>query len=170
MPPATPATARSGTAADGSREVIVSRAGLGDLEALVPLFAAYRVFYGQPDDTAAARAFLEERLRKAESVIFIARIDGKAAGFTQLYPCFSSVRAQRTWLLNDLYVAEGARRKGIASGLLDAARQHGLATGAGGLTLQTDRGNAAAQALYEREGWIRQTGYYWYDLPLAQDR
>lgn len=150
--------------------MVISRAGLDDLEALVPLFAAYRVFYGQPGDTPTARAFLEERLRKEESVIFIARSDGKAAGFTQLYPCFSSVRARRTWLLNDLYVAEDARRRGIASGLLDAARQHGLATGADSLTLQTDRGNAAAQALYEREGWIRQTDYYWYDLPLPQDQ
>ena len=115
-----------------------------------------------------ARAFLDERLRNEESVIFIARVDGKAVGFTQLYPCFSSVRASRTWLLNDLYVDGSARRKGVAAALLDAARQHGITTGATSLTLQTGKDNTAAQALYEREGWIRQDDYYWYDLPLPQ--
>ena len=148
--------------------MIVSRAGLGDLESLVPLFAAYRVFYGQPADDRKAREFLDARLRNGESVIFLARVEGTAVGFTQLYPCFSSVRASRTWLLNDLYVEKSARRKGVAAALLDAARQHGISTGATSLTLQTDRGNTAAQALYEREGWIRQDDYYWYDLPLPE--
>lgn len=148
--------------------MIVSRAGLNDLEVLVPLFAAYRVFYGQPDDNPKAREFLDARIRNEESVIFLARVDDKAVGFTQLYPCFSSVRASRTWLLNDLYVDESARRKGVAAALLDAAREHGISTGATSLTLQTDRGNTAAQALYGREGWIRQDDYYWYDLPLPE--
>lgn len=148
--------------------MIVSRAGLSDLEALVPLFAAYRVFYKQPDAPQTARAFLDDRLRNEESVIFVARLDGKTVGFTQLYPCFSSVRASRSWILNDLYVDDSARRKGVAAALLDAARQHGIATGATSLTLQTGKDNTAAQALYEREGWIRQDDYYWYDLPLQK--
>ena len=148
--------------------MIVARAGLGDLEALVPLFTAYRVFYGQPEDTRKARAFLDARLRNEESVIFLARVDGHAVGFTQLYPVFSSVGASRTWLLNDLYVDASARRQGVAAALLDAARQHGISTGATRLTLQTTKDNAAAQTLYEREGWIRQTDYYWYDLPLPE--
>ncbi len=146
--------------------MIVSRAGLDDLEELTPLFAAYRVFYEQPDDPDKARAFLRDRLRNEESVIFLARVDGKAVGFTQLYPCFSSVRASRTWLLNDLYVDASARRTGVAAALLDAAREHGISTGATSLTLQTGKDNAAAQDLYEREGWIRQDDYYWYDLEL----
>ena len=148
--------------------MIISRAGLDDLEALVPLFAAYRIFYEQPRDVQKARAFLDERLRNEESVIFIARVDGKAVGFTQLYPCFSSVRASRTWLLNDLYVDGSARRKGVAAALLDAARQHGIKTGATRLTLQTGKDNTAAQALYQRGGGGRRDDYSWYDLPLPQ--
>jgi len=72
----------------------------------------------------------------------------------------------RAWLLNDLYVAESARRHGVAGALLDAARRHGKATGAHELTLQTTVDNKAAQALYEREGWVRQDGFYWYGLEL----
>jgi len=36
----------------------ISRAALADLDALAPLFDAYRVFYGRPSDPAMARAFL----------------------------------------------------------------------------------------------------------------
>lgn len=143
-----------------------TRANTDDLEVLVPLFVAYRVFYGQASDRKAAHAFLCARLEHDESVVFLAEREGRAAGFTQLYPLFSSVGISRVWLLNDLYVAESARRRGVAGVLLDAARRHGEATGASGLMLQTDRGNVAAQALYEREGWRREEGYYWYELAL----
>ncbi len=146
--------------------MLVTQAGPGDLDALARLFADYRAFYGRPRDVAIAEAFLEARLRNDDSVIFLARIGERAVGFTQLYPCFSSVNASRIWILNDLFVDEGARRQGVASALLEAARQHAEASGASTLTLQTTADNKAAQALYERQGWIRQTAYYWYDLEL----
>ncbi|TME71025.1 MAG: GNAT family N-acetyltransferase, partial [Chloroflexi bacterium] len=62
------------------------RAGVGDLDDVAPLFDGYRQFYGQPSDLAAARAFLAERLRRDESVIFVAIADDVTLGFTQLYP------------------------------------------------------------------------------------
>src|SRR2546426_765728 len=71
--------------------MLVRRAGLGDLDELAPLFDGYRQFYGQGSDPAAARAFLAERLRRDESVIFVAIADDVMHGFTQLYPSFSSV-------------------------------------------------------------------------------
>lgn len=146
--------------------ITVDRAGPSDLDALAPLFDAYRRFYRQPSDIDGARTFLRDRLENDESVVFLARLDGKPVGFTQLYPLFSSVHMGRSWLLNDLYVAESGRLHGVARALLDAARRHGEATGAHELTLQTTRDNLPAQALYEREGWIRQRDFYWYDLGL----
>src|SRR6266702_6632429 len=100
-------------------EVRTVRAGLDDLEALVPLFDGYRRFYGQPADLVAARAFLSERIKRNESVIFLAIREGSVAGFTQLYPSFSSVAAERLWILNDLFVAPDARRTGAGRALLD---------------------------------------------------
>ena len=60
--------------------MLVKRAGLEDLDGAAPLFDAYRQFYGQRSDLATARAFLAERLRRDESVIFLAVADGRAAG------------------------------------------------------------------------------------------
>lgn len=132
------------------------------LELLVPLFDAYRSFYGQPSDTAAARRFLGARLRAGESVIFLALMDGPV-GFTQLYPTFSSVSLERLWILNDLFVAPAARRKAVAGALLLRAQQHARETGAKGLTLQTARHNHAAQSLYEAHGWEKDTEFLTYN-------
>jgi ribosomal protein S18 acetylase RimI-like enzyme len=141
----------------------IRRAGLDDLDHLAPLFDAYRRFYQQPGDLPRARDFLRERLQRDESVILLATRDGAAVGFTQLYPMFSSVRTARIWVLNDLYVAEGMRRGGVARGLLDAAAQFAREVGAAGLMLETSRDNAAARALYLAAGWSEE-GSQWYSL------
>ena len=131
----------------------IVRADPSHLEQLTPLFDAYRVFYGQASDSEAARDFLAARLRLDESVIFLALLDRKAAGFTQLYGSFSSVSLGRLWILNDLFVAPEARRKAVAGALLGRAHDHARETGAQGLTLQTATDNSSAQALYEAHGW-----------------
>lgn len=145
----------------------VRRAGADDLLLVAPLFDAYRVFYKQPSDLAGAHAFLSERLRLNESVILLAELEGLGvAGFTQLYPAFTSVGMRRIWLLNDLFVAPEARRRGVSTALLEAARQHGLATGAARLVLTTEADNLPAQASYEAHGWKRDERIYTYELPL----
>lgn len=147
--------------------IAITRATLADLGSIAPLFDDYRVFYGKPSDPALARAFLQERLSNDESVIFLARdAEGSALGFTQLYPCFSSVSARRLWILNDLFISPDARRRGVARALLEQAREHGMETGVVRLTLQTAHDNAQAQALYESLGWVRQDGMYEYALEL----
>ncbi|MGH8273994.1 MAG: GNAT family N-acetyltransferase [Gammaproteobacteria bacterium] len=144
----------------------ISRASIGHLDTLAPLFNAYRIFYGRKTDLNGARAFLEARLQHKESAIFLAELDSKPVGFTQLYPLFSSINMSRIWLLNDLYVAESARHRGVAGALLDAARQHGEQTGASDLMLQTGKDNRPAQAFYKRKSWKREDGYYWYALEI----
>jgi GNAT superfamily N-acetyltransferase len=147
--------------------VRVRRAGLEDLALLVPLYDGYRQFYRQPSDPALAERFLRERLTRGDSVIFLAEDDSGALGFTQLYPIFSSISAAPAWVLNDLFVSPGARRSGAGRGLLERARQHGIETGARWLSLSTGRENREAQALYEKLGWVRDTEYYHYELPLS---
>ena len=146
--------------------VTTRRATLDDLEALAPLFADYRTFYSQVPDLAVATRFLHERLARHESVIFLAELDGTPAGFTQLYPMFSSVRTARTWILNDLYVDASARRTGVARALLDAAAQFARAQGAAGISLETTRDNAPARALYRSAGWSEDETQ-WYSLALT---
>jgi GNAT superfamily N-acetyltransferase len=129
------------------------------VDLIVSLFDAYRQFYGQTPDLEGARRFLAERLGRGESVIFAVIEDGRALGFTQLYPSFSSVSMKPIWILNDLFVADGARRRGVGARLLQAAREMALRTGTARLALSTAVTNTKAQALYERDGWRRDTEF-----------
>jgi GNAT superfamily N-acetyltransferase len=136
--------------------MLIKRAGPDDVDAAVPLFDAYRQFYGQRSDVAAAGAFLIERLRRDESVVFLAvdgETGGRAVGFMQLYPSFSSVSLGRLWILNDLFVDPEARREGVGRRLLERARDWAVETHAKGLVLSTALTNKAAQSLYEACGW-----------------
>ena len=141
----------------------IRRATDADIARIAPLFDAYRSFYGQPPDIARADAFLRERLARGESALLLAERDGEAIGFTQLYPLFSSVRTARLWLLNDLFVADSARRQGVARGLLDAAAAFAREQGAAGLMLETGRDNHPARALYRAAGW-NEDATQWYSL------
>ena len=142
----------------------IVQAGLQHLDELAVLFDAYRQFYRQAPDISGAKTFLRERLVQGDSVVFVAFLDGKTAGFTQLYPSFSSVLVARVWILNDLFVAPEARRKGVARGLLERAASFGEEAGAAWLSLQTEVTNEAAQALYKALGWERVTSFYTYSL------
>ena len=148
-------------------EASVRQAATDDLEQIAPLFDGYRQFYGQPSDPALARDFLNQRLSRQESIIFLASsAAGTALGFTQLYPSFSSVLARRSYILNDLFVAPAGRRQGIASLLLKSAAEFSRSHGVLRLSLATARSNEAAQRLYESSGWQRDEVFCYYSLTL----
>jgi GNAT superfamily N-acetyltransferase len=143
--------------------VAIRHATESDLDAVAPLFDAYRQFYRQPSDIPRARDWLCARMQRGESMLLVAERDAAAVGFTQLYRMFSSVRTARLWILNDLFVAADARRLGVARALLDAAAQACKDDGAAGLMLETGRDNAAARALYRAAGW-HEDASQWYSL------
>ena len=138
----------------------VATIAAGDLDALVPLFDAYRVFYKQPSDAALARDYLAKRLGAGEYVGFLARdAAGTAIGFALMSQTFSSVGLKRIWLLNDLFVDPGVRKSGAGAALMKAVEDFASTTGAGRLDLFTARTNATAQAVYRRAGWTEDTDY-----------
>lgn len=152
---------------EGAPHIQVRQASVDDLDLLTPLFDAYRVFYRRPSDPSLARAFLLDRFRHQQSVVFLATgADGDGLGFAQLYPSFSSVSAARIFVLNDLFVSPKARSAGVGGRLLEAAAEYGRAVGAVRLTLSTAVDNETAQGLYEARGWVRDTAFFHYDLAL----
>ncbi len=146
----------------------ITQASINDLEILGELFDGYRQFYQQASDIDAGKAFLRERLQRQQSVIFLAKNDaGEGLGFTQLYPTFSSISMRNQWILNDLFVAEEARKLGVVSQLMQAAEDFAKNNGASGLSLSTAVDNHQAQALYEKRGWNRVTAFCNYNKSLG---
>jgi len=141
----------------------ISRATVSDLAELHGLVEKYRAFYKQPENDKT-RSYLEQRLNNDEAVVFIARLEGKAVGFTLLYPTFSTVSLSNIWLLNDLYVDESARSKGIASQLMDVAEAAAKAAGATRVFLRTANDNLPAQSHKEGRNWVKDEVFRRYDL------
>ncbi len=146
--------------------ISIRQATLADLDAVVPLFDAYRQFYGRASDVEAARTFLQARFQHGESIVLLARDGDAAVGFTQLYPSFSSVSLARIFVLNDLFIHPPARKRGVATELLAAAAEYARSQGAIRLTLSTATTNVAAQAVYEAAGWQRDAEFYVYHFTV----
>ena len=145
---------------------MIRRATVADLDALLPLVQAYRAFYKQQPDAARERTFFSSHLRKGTSVVYIAEVDGLVAGFTQLFPTYSTVYLSSAWILEDLFVNSAHRGTGIAGALLERALEHAREDCACGMFLETAYDNVAAQRVYERAGWSREDKFYKYNAPL----
>jgi GNAT superfamily N-acetyltransferase len=146
--------------------IIIRQATIEDVPAVAYLFDQYRQFYHQKHDLESAREFLSQRIKLKESVILVALIEGELAGFTQLYPIFSSVSMKKAWLLNDLFVEAKQRGKGVATNLLEGAKQVGRDSHAKWLLLQTGQDNLIAHTVYEKNGWVLETDkFYRFDIP-----
>jgi ribosomal protein S18 acetylase RimI-like enzyme len=69
-------------------------------------------------------------------------------------------------VLNDLYVDPLQRRKGVAKQLMESAVVVARASNCRGMLLETTDDNASAQSLYEKLGWVEETGVKHYSLGL----
>jgi GNAT superfamily N-acetyltransferase len=139
-----------------------------DLEDLLPLMRAYCDFYevgpGDAALLAMSRALIADPAR--EGVQLIARdSSGSAIAFATVFWTWQTLSASRAAVMNDLFVAEGARGAGTADALIaacaDAAREHG----ARHLIWQTAKDNLRAQAVYDRVG-AQRSEWLDYDLPV----
>ncbi len=136
------------------------------------LFNKYRIFYKQPSDIELAENFVQERLNNNESIIFVALSKQNIpVGFTQLYPKYSSMRATKNWILNDLYVEETHRKQGIGEALIKTAMNFASHNKATFVELSTAVDNFTAQSLYEQIGFIKQapeTDFYTYRIDVTK--
>ncbi len=73
---------------------------------------------------------------------------------------------KRAWILNDMYVDTVYRKRGIGEMLLHKAKDYAIETGAKSISLETAPDNDAAQKLYEKNGYVRDSQFYHYELSL----
>ena len=125
-----------------------------DINSVAELFNGYRVFYKKESDFEKAEQFISERIKNKDSEIFIAENNsGKAVGFVQLYPLFSSTRMEKLWLLNDLFVNPEFRGEGVSVGLIEKAKNLVRDTNACGMFLETSKSNLIGNNLYPKTGF-----------------
>ena len=148
--------------------MIVRNAGIQDIEKLAELFDAYRVFYEKDPDLNEAKKFLSERITNKESWIIVATEKDALIGFVQLYPIFSSTRMKKLWLLNDLFVDENHRGKGISKILIEKCKDLCKNTEACGLMLETAKTNTTGNSLYIKTGFSLDENHNYYSWDVGK--
>lgn len=127
-----------------------------DLEALFPLLRGYCDFYeSNPSDeglNAFARTFID--MPDDAGYLLVAEEDEAVVGFALCQWKWSSLRAARIVVLEDLFVAEPARGHGHADALITAAANVARSHGAPVLTWMTAIDNKRAQTVYDRVGGV----------------
>lgn len=141
-------------------------ADVDHLDQLTPMFIHYRELYGAMPQPEASKDYLAERLNKKEAIIFLALEGDVALGFCLIYPSFSSVSLRPMWIINDLYVAEDARRKHVAQQLIQATAAHARSSGAVRLRVSISTSNEIAKRLYESEKFLEDQQFSNYILLL----
>jgi GNAT superfamily N-acetyltransferase len=147
----------------------VSVATREDFDELLPLVRGYCDFYNVSPSDEDLLALSEALVRdpQREGMQLIARdAAGRPVGFATLYWTWSTSRAARIGVMNDLFVTAEARGTGAAERLIAACaercREHGAVT----LNWQTAPDNHRAQRVYDRVGATREEWVDYY-LPVT---
>jgi ribosomal protein S18 acetylase RimI-like enzyme len=143
--------------------------GEHDLSDLLPLMRGYCDFYEvDPSDEALgalSRALIDDPAR--DGLQLIARdTHRRAVGFATVYWSWSTSKAARIGVMNDLYVDPAARGQGLADRLIAACVERCRSRGALELEWQTALDNERAQAVYDRVGGVRER-WLSYSLEVA---
>lgn len=112
----------------------------------------------------------QSRLSDAEAVTYIARDETSRLGYASASirtppPIF---RAERECHIDELFVVEDARRRGIGTALLETVQEWGRADDCAWFDLTVDSENDAARGLYESNGYDVER--HTLKQPVSEDR
>ena len=125
-----------------------------DLPALLPLLRGYCEFY-EADPSDEGLIEMSRALIAAgddEGMLFVAELDGEVAGFAAVGWKWSSLKAARVAVMEDLFVAPRARGAGLGTALISACADRARELGAAALEWTTAPDNERAQRAYARAG------------------
>jgi GNAT superfamily N-acetyltransferase len=149
-----------------ARPPAIAVVGPEDFGDLLPLVRAYCDFYEVSPSDEALLALFEALAADPlnEGLQLIARDErSRPLGFATVYWTWSTARAARVGVMNDLFVVPEARGLRVGERLIDACRDHCRRRGAVSLSWQTALDNETAQRLYDRIGGVRER---WLDYSL----
>jgi ribosomal protein S18 acetylase RimI-like enzyme len=135
-------------------QVTIRQPLLEDVLQLKELMIQYIVgFYKfrQPEDEQLYE-LIHVLLEQQEGIQFVAESEGKLVGFATLYFSYSTLRATKSAILNDLFVIEEFRGQGAAAKLFAACKGYAARNRYASMSWTTAKDNFRAQRFYEKMG------------------
>ena len=132
-------------------EVVIRPVGADERAAWEPLWNGYIAFY-KATLVPGASDIAWQRFHDPDEPMFLlgAYVDGRLTGIVQYLFHRSTWAPHRYCYLEDLFVAESARGRGVARALIEAVYQKAEAANASRVYWLTHSNNAQARALYDR--------------------
>lgn len=141
-----------------------------ELEAALPLIAGYQRFYRAEPDPDRNLAFFSRFLDPSDVGLLLgAWTEAGLVGFATLYWFHSSTKAADSVLMNDLFVAEDGRGRGVGRALIEASIEVARARGAAHLEWFTAPDNRTAQRLYDSFPGARRSAWLAYEVDAGRE-
>ena len=146
-------------------EVRIRNARRTDSEQFIRLVQALAKFENlDPPSLEGRKRLLEDIFTRKRINLLVASDGRKLVGYALYFFNYSSFVARPTLYLEDLFVLEGHRKKGIGFGLLRRCIDVALEGGCGRMEWAVLTWNKKAQRFYEKLGARRMSDWYVYRL------
>ena len=134
--------------------IVIRTVKPNDKNQLSELMYQYIVdFYKRPKPPIEKIHHLIETLsEKNIGIQFVAEHDTKLVGFATLYFSFSTTKAEKITVMNDLFIVENTRGTGIAQELFITCEKFTKENGYAHMSWVTASDNKRAQRFYEKMG------------------
>lgn len=143
-------------------DIVISRAQVEDVAALLPVVQAFYAHFEFAWDTERKRALLVDYLQRPQAGrMWLVKSDDAVAGYALVPFYFSLEFDGPVALLDELFVSAEYRGQGVGAKLMAAVVEMLQAEGIRVVRLEVDERHPEAAALYARQGFSRDGREVW---------
>ena len=146
-------------------QVVVRKARPSDSDQFIGLVLDLARFERlDPPTPAGRRRLVDDVFRNKRVKLFVASERGKLVGYALYFYTYSSFEAKPTLYLEDLYVMESHRKRGVGFALFRECVDEAVSKGCGRMEWAVLTWNEKALRFYEKLGAKRLSDWYVYRL------
>ncbi|MGI0091343.1 MAG: GNAT family N-acetyltransferase [Nitrososphaerales archaeon] len=146
-------------------QVLVCRATRTDSRSFLRLLVSLADFeHLEPPDETAKRTIIKDIFEKKRVRLFLAFVGKKAVGYALYFYTYSTFLAKPTLYLEDIFVLEEFRQRGVGRSLFLKCMEEAVREGCGRLELAVLTWNKNAIRFYEKLGAKRLDEWNYYRL------
>ncbi|MDA4125993.1 MAG: GNAT family N-acetyltransferase [Thaumarchaeota archaeon] len=145
--------------------IVIRKGRRGDAKEFVGLAVALAKFeHLDPPSDAGRKRLVEDVFEKKRISLFVAAEGNKLLGYALYFYTYSSFLAKPSLYLEDLFVLEEHRKRGVGFALFKRCVDEAVAKGCGRMEWAVLTWNEKALQFYEKLGARRLTEWYTYRL------